>query len=347
MLPLTWIVSNWPRRKKGVRIGKQEIIHLIKLVLLTTVSVFIAYAMYNILRLGENFHLIASRNKDYIYPISHLWQNPFDPFISHIKSVYDWFWKLGPGLIVVFVIFSIFSKFNFRNIRKNRPKPETALIFLWSIIPIFISAMYAKTLPARYVFFTIPTVYIFASLIFLRLNDRKELIGKVLVFGLGIYVLLALRIDYLLLTQPEKVTLPHIVRSGFLEEWTSGTGIKEVSDLIIEQYRHESDKKIVVGTEGYFGTLPDGLQMYLNNYSEITVIGVGIDIKEMPTSLIESKQAGNNTYLVINNSRLVADPEDLNVELSAAYPKAFRQEGSREYNTLGPREVLYLLELKE
>ena len=73
---------------------------------------------------------------------------------------------------------------------------------------------------------------------------------------------------------------------------------------------------------------------------------LGIDIKELPKSLIESRDAGNKTYLVINNSRLLADPEDLNLELVAVYPKAFRKPGTREYNTLGPRESLYLFEVK-
>ena len=63
---------------------------------------------------------------------------------------------------------------------------------------------------------------------------------------------------------------------------------------------------------------------------EITVIGVGKPIREFPGRLVEYKGAGNKTYLVINSSRLLTDPDNLGLELLAVYPKAFRPDGSRE-----------------
>jgi hypothetical protein len=115
-----------------------------------------------------------------------------------------------------------------------------------------------------------------------------------------------------------------------LEEWTAGYGIKEVADLIKEEFKKEPDRKIVVGTEGYFGTLPDGLQIYLNERPEITVVGVGLGIDKVPQPLVESQAAGNKTYLVINNTRLLKNSEKLGLTLIAAYPKAVRPNGSRE-----------------
>ena len=85
--------------------------------------------------------------------------------------------------------------------------------------------------------------------------------------------------------------------------------------------------------------------MYLSRFPEITVIGVGLDLNQLPSSLIESKKAGNSTFLVINDSRLRVNYEDLDLKVVAAYPKAFRKVGTKEYNTLGPRETLYLFEV--
>lgn len=327
LLPSTWIVSSWPKRKKEQPVGKKDLIHLTKLIFLSLVTYLLAFGMYNILRLGENFHMLASRSQDYIYPINHLWTAPLSSLVPNIWLIFDWLWRLGPGVLVIFITIVLIE-----NIRryKYRQRAEVALLFVWSAIPLFVSALYARVFTARYILFILPTIYIFASLVFLKFFEYKESTKKILVGGLIIYIFFAFKSDYLLLTQPKNASLPRVIRSGYLEEWTSGAGIYEVSEIIREEYIKEPEKKIVVGTEGYFGTLPDALQAYLNDLPEITVIGVGLDIKNIPTSLAESKQAGNKTYLVINSTRFLGDAEKLELELIAVYPKAFRPDGSRE-----------------
>ena len=74
---------------------------------------------------------------------------------------------------------------------------------------------------------------------------------------------------------------------------------------------------------------------------------MGLGIKQIPVPLIESKSAGNKTYLVINSSRLKADPQELGLKVIAAYPKAFRPEGLKEYVVHGPRDTLYLFEVTQ
>jgi len=163
----------------------------------------------------------------------------------------------------------------------------------------------------------------------------KDLFVILIIF----FVFLSLRFDYQLLTNPEEANLPRSERSGYLEEWTAGTGIKEIANTIRFEYKNEPNKKIVVGTEGYFGTLPDGLQIYLNDLSEITAIGVGLNFDSLPNSLVESKRAGNKTYLVINNDRLTNSAANLGLNLLAAYPKAVKPNGSRQ--------TLYFFEVTE
>jgi hypothetical protein len=81
--------------------------------------------------------------------------------------------------------------------------------------------------------------------------------------------------------------------------------------------------------------------MYLSHFPEITVIGIGLDIKELPQPLFESKRAGDTTFLVINNSRLVAKPQDIGLTLVGEYPKALRTLGTHEYSRYGHQETLY------
>ena len=65
----------------------------------------------------------------------------------------------------------------------------------------------------------------------------------------------------------------------------------------------------------------------------------------MPSSLRESKDAGNRTFLVVNSSRFIANAEELGLKPVASYPKAERPYGIKEYNQFGPRDSLLFFEL--
>jgi hypothetical protein len=309
---------------------------LFKYLLLLVPTYLIGYGLYNILRLGPNFQLIGMRNQDYIFPISHLWLNPKDPFIFHIKEIFsDWFIKMGPWPLIILAVGGLLVLF------KNHKK-EIFILVSYFVFPILVQSMYAKVFTVRYILFTLPPIFILSSAMLISKTKWFRLAG----FGLvALFVFLSLRFDYLLVTNPEKANLPRSEKSGYLEEWTAGQGIKEISEYLQDQLGNIGNKKIVVGTEGYFGTLPDGLQMYLADAPEITVIGVGLDLNELPLSLVESKEAGNKTYLVINKSRLSGDPDKIGLNLISQYPKVPRPTDVREYSTKGPQEILYLYEV--
>jgi hypothetical protein len=279
--------------------------------------------------------MIGLRNKDYLFPYSHILENPLDPLLPFMDRALEWVWILGPSIIVLmFVGALVFNRLKYIK--------QYILLMLFIFVPLIISAEFAKVFTARYVYFLFPYFAVVAGSIFLNKRYKKFNLFLLLLFAIH-----ALWINRLLLTNIEDAPLPTSERSGYLEEWTSGTGISEVADYMRKEYKNEPDEKIVVGTEGYFGTLPDGLQIYLNDIKEITVIGVGIDIKELPNSLAESKEAGNKTYLLINNSRLKADPDKLGLKLIAAYSKALRTTGTHEHSLYGPQEVLYLFEVSD
>ena len=243
---------------------------------------------------------------------------------------------MGPTLILIFGIAG--AVFNLRKYWK-----EVSILFIWFLAPLVYESMFAKTFTARYILFLLPSFYILAGSIFLF---GKKWVNSLLMLGLIVFTVQALSFDYRLLTDPMTAPLPRRERMGYLEEWTSGIGITQVADFIKTQTKDlPVGKQVVVGTEGYFGTLPDGLQIYLTDVPKVTVIGVGVNITEIPDSLIESKEFGNKTYLVINNSRLRANPDELNLKLIASYSKGLRRPGTSEYVDNGPQEVLYLFEV--
>jgi len=162
---------------------------------------------------------------------------------------------MGPFPLVILSLIGLIRglKNNFRS---------TVLVLLWFILPLLADLEYAKVFTARYLLYVIPFLLILASLSVRKPENWKEKIVGVI---FGITIMGSLWIDGLYLFNIEAAPLPRSERSGYLEEWTAGYGIKEASLFLRNKEKAEPEKKIVVGTEGYFGTLPDGLQMYLND----------------------------------------------------------------------------------
>lgn len=327
LIPTAWILSDWKKKK---------FINLFQLGSLLLITYFIAFGMYNILRLGPNFHLLSSRTKDYVYPVSHLWENPLDPLRPYFDRSLRWIFAMGTGWIFLLILASL----------KNTKRYWKEYLFLtvWFLVPILIQSEFAKVITARYIYFSIPALFIFAGM---AIEQEREFIKRIFYLIFAIFILSAARFDYLLLTKPEIAPLPRGERSGYLEEWTAGTGIREVADYLKEEQSKNPDQNVVVGTEGYFGTLPDGLQMYIDGTPNVTVIGIGLGINQVPEPLTESKQAGNKTYLVANSSRLLFDKDlsEYGLKVVKEYKKANRAPMTREIVQHGEYDTFYLLEL--
>lgn len=336
LIPSVYFLSKWPKKKDEI------IFHLVKLMSLTVVIYVIGYGMFNILRLGPNFHMLGIRNQDYVFPLNHLWTNPKDPFIFHFHRSLQWLWIMGPSVFVVLVVVGFGG-----NIKKYWK--QLLVVGLWGMGPLLAQSMFARVFTARYVLFSIPPLMVVAATTYLSLVSAatKGKLKNIFLMMLAVFVIHAVYINWFLLTDIEAAPLPRGERSGYLEEWTAGTGIAEVAELIKQEWDKDPTGTIVVGTEGYFGTLPDALQAYLNDFKDIIVIGIGIDIKSLPDSLFESKKAGNRTYLVINDSRLIADSDELGLELIKVFPKAKRPQGSEKYIELGPQDSLNFYEVTE
>ena len=314
MLPTIWLFAPWKKKLK------ENLPIFTKTIFFTLVAAAIGYGFYNILRLGPNFHLIASRNMDYVYPISHIFERPFDPLKTFMIASFKWYWVMGPLSLIVFALGNVL-------LNTKRHWKEIVILLFWFLVPLVIQCEFAKTLTARYILYPLPYLMILAASFFVTKKDLLKKIGFLFVI---LFVIQSSIFVYNLVTNPEKANLPRVERSGYLEEWTAGQGIKETADYLINEEKNNPDEQIVIGTEGYFGTLPDGLQMYLNSHPKIVVIGVGLNFDKLPNSLYESKKAGNKTYLLANTSRYYGDPEEKGLTLISEFPKAEKPDGTHE-----------------
>jgi len=314
MIPTLWLFASFKK-------GRGEILlKVLKLAGLTLVVLSIGYGMYNILRLGPNYSMIAKRNLDYVWPISHILTSPFNPLITFLKHSIGWIWAMGPFGILFLAVVGI-------AINVHKFWKQIIILSIWFLVPIVIQSEYAKVFTARYILYSIPFLIVIAASSF---NSTKKVWLRVSALLLILFLGQSLIFNKALLLNPEAANLPSGERSGYLEDWTAGQGISQTANYLIKRQAENPQEKIVVGTEGYWGTLPDGLQIYLNSHPEITVIGVGMNFSNLPPSLLESRNAGNATFLLINNDRFRGNPDKLGLSLVSEYPKATKPDGTHE-----------------
>lgn len=305
MLPVSFVAFNWSQshRQKS----------FIKTVIYFVISAAIGMFIYNLLRLGPGFESLSSRNQDYIFPFTRIFTSPLDPLIPHLEDLIDWFFKMLTIPIMVFVLLGIAFTF----INKNR---KAMVIFLWLLGPLLAELFLLQTFTARYILSAIAPLLCLAgwgiSLVIQKLKIKKEPVTAVILLSV---LPLALIFDFYLLTDPAKADLPREERIGYFEDWTAGYGFPEIADFLITQAQKEL---IIVGTEGNFGTLPDGLTIYLDKYfhnptgNKIVVLGG----KAVITDRLREEALKGPVFFIANRSRVTQNPS--NTQLIKEYPKA-------------------------
>jgi len=244
---------------------------LVKLVILWGAAIIIALIMYNFLRLGPNFHMLSSRNTDYVFSPMELIGRPLDPFIPHFNDIADWFPKLltWPVLLciamgAIYILYGLWQQ-SFRGVSLLG-----GIILFWALIPLLLNMAFLRTFTARYLLSSIPLFLIIAGFGVTKLLPRLAYIKRFpVVLMLVVLLPLPIYFNYLLITAPEKAPLPREERKGYFEDWTAGYGFSDIAKFLIEKRKTE---KVVLGTEGFFGTLPDGIQIYLDK-ANIQIVG--------------------------------------------------------------------------
>jgi 4-amino-4-deoxy-L-arabinose transferase-like glycosyltransferase len=291
--------------------------NIIKLFFLLGIVYLFGFVIYNVLRLGPEFHMIAIRNKDYVFSFQEVLTHPLNPFWGNLKSAFEWFWiSLTPLTFVSAIAGGILVL--------KRHFKEGGFLWLWLLVPLLGQSAFAKVYTARYILFIIPILLIFAAYLLWQIFSPLKSRWLTTLVLIAFFVFPVYQMA-LLLVNPQRAWLPKGERYGYLEIWTAGYGIKEAADYLKEVAKEEN---VLVGTEGYFGTLPEGLQIYLEKIPKVTVIGLGEPVREIPGKLTNGL-VNDRVFLLVNDSRLrVVDRK--NLRLINQYPKAENQDGTRE-----------------
>lgn len=303
-LPVTLVGFNFEKSKRS---------KLFRLIIYWGGAAIIALGIYSLQRVDPNFHQLSSRNGDYLFSLDELKNRPLDPLIPHLKDTLDIFSKfLTVPIFTLVLLGSVLTIY-----LKNR---RGLVLLLWALIPIFLQATFLKTFTARYILLSVPMLLILAGYGLSKIGDAFLFNKRKFLFYLFILIVLlkALNFDYLILTDVQKAPLPVNERKGYLEEWTAGYGFAEIAEFAKE---HRKKTTVVIGTEGFFGTLPEGLRIYLDKTDIPFVTSTATVSAQIRTASIE-----HETYFVANRNRLAATPT--NALLIKEYLKATPLDGT-------------------
>lgn len=292
VLPTTLLAFDWKNKKRQAG--------LIKLFGLWIVALVIAFSIYNALRLGSGFGNLSSRNQDYIFSPLEIKDRPLDPFIPHFHDISEWF----PILLTYPMLILIIGGVVYSVLKRNY---YALSVIAWSVIPLLILMAFLRTFTARYLLISIPPLIFIAGYFLSEILARFKLKRVITTAGALVLILpLTLMFDIKLLSDPFNTPLPNVEKDGYFENWTAGYGLKDIAGYVMKLSQEKG--MIVVGTQGSFGTLPDGLLIYLDKYNHsvaedkrVIVLGGGSVVWEQ---LKQAAQEHPTFYLANKDARL-------------------------------------------
>lgn len=135
-----------------------------------------------------------------------------------------------------------------------------------------------------------------------------------------------------LITDP--VHYPYLkMDEGYVNGWSAGNGTKQIAQWAVDRIA-QTGERMTIYTEGTFGILPNGLELYAQGKTDkLTVTGL-YPINEIPPLVtIQAAKSNKETYFILNNT--VPKEMPVGLELVASYPK-LRDNPMRLYRVLSP-----------
>jgi hypothetical protein len=277
MIPLSLLLFDF----RGKHLKKR----LLKWLLLIVIASIGAAACYSILRFSPNYHYIADKNNTFIYPFSQWVHHPFEYLINntHVLTSQLVRYSTIPILVLVASAFLITKKFI----------NEKLLLFGWFVFPFMSLAFFGKMLYPRYILFmTIPLIILagFSLVTICRMVKPKYL--KYLIVITTIAPMLY--INYYVVSNIAKAPIPLMDHVQYIEGFDGGAGINQTVAFLREQSKTQ---QIYVGTQGVFGLMPDALQDYFNNDSNVIIKPFALIPSTPPQEVLDAARS-KPTYFV-------------------------------------------------
>ena len=278
----------------------------------------LSYIIYNIQRLSPWMHMIAEKNSFFTVSYGEILAEP-KRLVNNFLDVWRWQYAYS-GLPILALFFLGLYRLMMENIRA----------FLYYLVltmgPVLGTVAVASLFAPRYIIYATPFVLLSASYGLSSLQKPKvALIALLLALSLPIVLISKLLID--------PIHFPYVpVDEGYVNGWSAGNGTKQIADWARARAKEiGGEKKLVIYTEGTFGILPHGLELYTQGVKNLEVIGVYPISDIPPAPLVSAAFENPETYLVLNNTVTPDTPAGL--ELVLSFPK-LRENPMRLYKII-------------
>jgi len=285
---------------------------------LIATSWVIAQLINNVQRLSPWMHMIGEKNSFFTVAYGEIFQD-FGRLSNNTLDIFRWHFAYTtvPVALLAFLGIYLMARKNWRLF---------LVLIIWTAGQLGGTAAIARLYAPRYIAFVTPFILLFASyalVSFRRVKISLALTSLILVMP----IILILK----LLTDP--ISFPYTsVDEGYVNGWSAGQGTKEIADWAITRIE-TIGPGVTIYTEGTFGILPHGLELYVDGKAPGLVIQGVYPINEIPPNrTIEQARQNPETYLVLNNTDTDSIPDGL--ELIAEYPKRDPAHSMRLYRVL-------------
>jgi len=278
----------------------------LKFLLYLLLAYFLAAAIYNIQRLSPWMHMIGDKNNDFVIsPLTMLLEHPYRIW-QNFADAQSWLWSYLTlplyGLSILGGLWLLKSDWR-----------RFFVVSAWFWGPLLATVLSAMLFRPRYIVFAVPFMLFYGAYALVKL-PRKFLLP----------VLLTLTIwptwfMYQSWTNPLHMPL---VRADFdyVSGWASGNGVKEISAWLVARSL-QVNQSLDVYTEGTFGLLPHGVELYTADRTKKLQISGIYPIRDIPPLAVrQNAEKNSETYFILNNTQVKSLPP--NSEEILAFPKA-------------------------
>ncbi len=286
-----------------VLFAKNKNLFSLKTWLNPSLTVLLGLVIFASLKLNPAFGQLFSRGNDFLYPLTEFFKQPGQILWHNCLSFGE---SLGNYLTWPVFMFIFIALIKVKKLRRtNLVLILTSLSFLF---PMFVLG---KTVYARYLMPAIIGFILSFALSTEALWQECKSLGKLILLVLISWSLyLSGRFMFYSYTDLSKIPFSKLDQVQYLNEWSAGFGVKESVTYL---HQLKADKNLLVATEGFFGTLPDGLLMYYHgrDVTNLFIQGIGQPVRDLPIELLQKVNNYDQVLLIVNAHRMLINSSEI------------------------------------
>ncbi|MEO8581148.1 MAG: glycosyltransferase family 39 protein [Patescibacteria group bacterium] len=257
----------------------------------------IGISLFLLLKLHPAFAQLFLRGGNFTYSIGELLAGDWVNSIRNIPRFSGWLIFYLSPTVILFPLAGLLDK---KIAKKVGFLILSAALFCGPFV-VFGKTVYPRYLLPSAIFLTVAT-----GLVSENWLEKRQKIQLITLGLLGLTFLWSMYNIVITFVNINDVPFVALDREQYQTEWSAGYGVRESVDFIQEQAKQG---KVVVATEGYFGTLPDGILLYLHNQdvANIEVFGIGEPIRSVPSEFVMKATNAHSAYIMVNSHRMMTN----------------------------------------